>query len=377
MSIESFSLIESRKEFLELMTYLKGFNLLGVDLEGEWNLHRYGLHLCLIQISDGENIFLVDPLKVGDLKPFLEIMEDPDIEVVSHGPQSDIVLLDYLFGCHPRNIFDTENAGQLLGYESTSLSWLLEKHFGISKNMKVRVSDWNKRPLSDKMLAYAAKDVAYLHELRELLTNELIEMDRLGWHQEECKGLEDVRYRKKENPHLEIQKANKLDLEEAHLLKYLYELRDSIAREMDKPAYYIIPNAKLVQLAQEPPASEEGWGSLKGVNPRVKRFAGRFHQAVLEAREEKPVEARRSPAHNSGMSRNAFFRLVDKRTQVLGAIRDQIKEEYDIYPMILSMRNLKRVAYGEANLNDFKAWQRQIMLEKAEQLDLDVSILIG
>ena len=41
---------------------------------------------------------------------------------------------------------------------------ILEKHFGISKNMKVRVSNWNKRPLSDKMLAYAAKDVAYLQQ---------------------------------------------------------------------------------------------------------------------------------------------------------------------------------------------------------------------
>ena len=44
--------------------------------------------------------------------------------------------------------------------------------------------------------------------------------------------------------------------------------------------------------------------------------------------------------------------------------------------MILSMKNLKRVAYGEASLNDFKTWQRNIVLETAEHLDLNVDGLL-
>lgn len=374
MSIDNFTLVESSEEFQQLCQHLNGFEILGVDFEGEWNLHRYGLHLCLIQVSDGEKIYLIDPLTVGDLDPFLSIMENPAVEIISHGPQSDIVLMDYLFQRQPSNIFDTEKAAQLLGYESTSLSHLLDHHFGISKNMKVRVSDWNKRPLSDKMLTYAAKDVAFLHTLREKLTVELSERDRLHWHREECKALEDIRHRPKENPHLELQHASKLDRRQAHVLKYLFQIRDSIARECDKPAYYIIPNSKLVELADTPPPSVKAWTELKGVNPRVKRHARRFFNAVQEARESKPDPIRKVRDRN-GMSKNQYFRLVDQKTQVLGAIRDQIKEEYDIYPMILSMRNLKRVAYGEAKLDDFKSWQREIVLEAAEELDLDLSIL--
>ena len=321
-------------------------------------------------------MFLIDPLKVGDLDPFLSILENPDIHIISHGPQSDIVLLDYLFGRRPSNVFDTEKAAQLLGYESTSLSGMLERHFGLSKNMKVRVSDWNKRPLSDKMLDYAALDVAYLHEMRDRLVEELEEKNRLHWHTEECKALEDIRYRKKENPHLDIQGANKLDRYQTHRLKHMYNVRDDIARDTDKPAYYIIPNSKLVELAKEPPPSVKAWTELKGVNPRVKRFAKRFHGAVTTADGSKPENPRANINRGrNGMSKNQFFRLVDQRTQVLGLIRDQIKEDYDIYPMILSMRNLKRVAYGEATLQDFKAWQREIVLEKAQELDLDVSIL--
>lgn len=373
-----FQLVQDNESFLQVIARLKGFDLLAVDLEGEWNLHRYGLHLCLIQVSDGTNTFLIDPLAVGDLGPFLDILEDPAVEIISHGPQSDLVLIDYLYDRHPKNVFDTEKAAQLLGYENTSLSFLLERHFGISKNMKVRVSDWNQRPLSESMLNYAAKDVDYLHQLRLNLLDELREKGRLDWQMEECKELEDIRYRKKENPHLEIQHASKLDERQALILKGLYEVRDQIAKECDKPAYYIIPNSKLVELAANPPMTEQDWMDLKGVNPRIKKYIGEFQSAVEQALGLELIKEQRYQDRNfNGLSKSAFFKLVDEKTALLEQIREQIKEEYDIYPMILSMRNLKRVAYGEATLNDFKQWQKDILLEKAKQMSLDVAILMS
>ena len=374
--VNAFELIQDPSDFRQLCDHLQAFSILGVDFEGEWNLHRYGLHLCLAQVSDGKDIYLIDPLTVGDFAPFLEVLENPDIHIISHGPQSDIVLLDHLFGRRPTNVFDTEKAGQLLGYESTSLSGMLDRHFGMQKNMKVRVSNWNKRPLKDKMLRYAAMDVAYLHTLRERLVDELSQRGRLTWHEEECVALEDIRYRKKETPHLDIQRANRLNRRQAHVLKFLYELRDQLARELDKPAYYIIPNAKLIELASKPPRGVKGWTELKGVNPRVKRHAKAFHAAVMEAMNTDPAPVVSAHKGNRfGLSKTAFFRRVDERTQLLEAVRDQIKEKYDIYPMILSMKNLKRVAYGEATLNDFKGWQRSIVLETAAGLDLDLTPL--
>lgn len=378
MTDGNFILVQDVAEFEQVVQHLGRFSLLGVDLEGEWNLHRYGLHLCLIQVCDGTNVYLIDPLRVGDLGAFLAILEDPAIEIISHGPQSDIVLLDYLYGRRPTRVFDTEKAAQLLGYENTSLSFLLERHFGISKNMKVRVSDWNQRPLTEQMLNYAAKDVAYLHQLRERMLAELEEKGRVEWLFEECKELEDIRYRKKDNPHMEIPNANKLGDRQAMVLKVIYELRDQIARELDKPAYYIIPNNKLVELAAAPPLDEQGWTDLKGVNPRIRRYAREFQQAVEQAHALEIVKDQRYQDRNfNGLSKSAFFKLVDQKTALLEQIREQIKEEYDIYPMILSMRNLKRVAYGEATLNDFKRWQQEILLAKAKEMQLDVAILMS
>lgn len=375
-NIYDYKLVQDPDEFQALCKHFEGFETLGVDFEGEWNLHRYGLHLCLAQVSDGKDIFLIDPLAVGDFGPFLDILENPEINIISHGPQSDIVLLDFLYQRRPTSVFDTEKAGQLLGYESTSLSGMLDKHFGTQKNMKIRVSDWNKRPLSEKMMSYAAMDVAYLHTLKERLIKELDDRGRLQWHTEECTALEVIRYKKKVNPHLDIQRANKLNLRQSHTLKHLYETRDWLARELDKPAYYIIPNARLVELASNPPDSARAWTELKGVNPRVKRNAKIFQQAVDDSFSSEPEQVVPGLRGNrNGMSKNAFFRQVDGRTQILEQIRDKIKEDYDIYPMILSMKNLKRVAYGEATLDDFRSWQKAIVLEKAAELKLDLSLL--
>jgi ribonuclease D len=377
VSVDNYQLVEDPESLRKVIGHLQEFDLLAIDFEGEWNLHRYGLHLCLIQVSDGDKNFLIDPLKVGDLDDFLKIMEDPRVEIISHGPQSDIVLMDYLFGRQPRNLFDTEKAAQLLGYENTSLSFLLERHFGVTKNTKVRVSDWNQRPLTEQMLNYASKDVEYLHRLREILVMELTDKGRREWLVEECMELEEIRFKQKENPHLEIQGSGRLTDRQAMVLKAIYEIRDQIARELDKPAYYIIPNAKLVELAVNPPRKEVEWSEMKGINPKVNRYSASLQQAVEQAmKAEVARDTTRSPnPRMNGMRKSEFIKLVDQKTALLEQIRERIKQEYDIYPMILSMRNLKRVANGEATLDNLKAWQRVILLEKAGQMQLDLSIL--
>lgn len=351
--------------------------VLAVDFEGEWNLHRYGLHLCLIQISDSNSIYIVDPLKVGPLDPFLRVMEDPGLRIISHGPQSDIILLDYLFSCRPRNIFDTEKAAKLLGYESTSLSSLLEKKFGIKKNTKVRASNWNIRPISQKMLDYAALDVRFLHQLREVLIGELKEKDRLAWLMEECKLLEDIRYRKKEQPYLEINHAQKLSPRELTLLKHIYTVREQVARELDKPAYYIIPNNRLLELAQSPPEDRIEWEKLKGVNPKLRNYASDFHQAVQDGKHERPdmshltsLKSRRP----KGLSKKAYYKMVDQKKEVLESIKVKIDEEYDISQQIISSRIVKRIAYGESRLDELRNWQKAIIFRTADDLRLDLSI---
>ena len=49
-----------------------------------------------------------------------------------------------------------------------------------------QLSDWLARPMSGPQLTYAANDVVYLLELRDVLVARLRELGRLEWALDEC-----------------------------------------------------------------------------------------------------------------------------------------------------------------------------------------------
>jgi ribonuclease D len=275
-------------------------------------------------------------------------------------------------------MFDTEKAAQLLGYPSSSLSFLLERHFDRRKEKKLTVSNWNLRPLSSEMLNYAALDVAYLHQLREILIAELQVKGRLSWQEEECLQHEGVRYRDRETPHLRIKGAEALTDQEAHVLKDIFEVRNAIAQELDKPPFYVIKNPLMLKLARRPPVSQEGWANLKGVHPRVRRNAQRFHRAVVNSQDTAPDPSPTPITPDSmDMSKGAYNELVDRRIEILDIICKQIQQEYDdIAGRVFTPRTVRRIATGEASLDGLRRWQRGIVDQKAEELDLDMSLFL-
>lgn len=375
-----YTLITDNAALAALCEKLQACDRIGVDLEGEWNLHRYGLHLCLIQICDGHETWLIDPFAATELGPFIRLMEDPAVLKISHGPQSDVILLNHKYGAEPKNIWDTEKAAQLLAYPSTSLNGLLEAKFNLSKNSKIREMDWLNRPLLPEMLDYAALDVRYLLQLHELLEAELKEKGRLEWQEEENETLDHLRYRKKENPHAEIKGANKLTPEQLVRLKWLYEVRDQLAQEMDRPGYHVIPNDKLVLLATEESISAKDWEQMKGVNPRVKQQWKRFQEGLELARHEwEQMKAMGMDGQRSARPRisGARARWGDKVTLKLEKVKEVIAGEYDIAAMIISSRTIKRIAWFEIAYTDLKRWQRHLIEEAARKHHIDLGVLLA
>jgi hypothetical protein len=82
-----FKLIEDPGGFLVVCKRLEKADALGVDFECEYNLYRCGMHLCLIQVSDGNNIYVIDPLTLP-LQPLWNILQDPEIPIIVHAPGS-------------------------------------------------------------------------------------------------------------------------------------------------------------------------------------------------------------------------------------------------------------------------------------------------
>jgi len=194
--------------------------VIGVDTEGD-SFHHYKEKTCLIQFSDIERDYMVDPLAVDDISILGDIMIDPKIVKIFHGVDYDVMCMNRDFGFEFRNLFDTMIAAQMAGHQKIGLADLINDYFGITIDKKYQRHDWAKRPLLQEHIEYARGDTHYILAIREFLIRELKAVGRLGHPTEECKILEGRRYVPKiapDHPRLPTQRANNLDPDAPNVL---------------------------------------------------------------------------------------------------------------------------------------------------------------
>lgn len=141
--------------------------------------------LCLLQISNGDGVaHLVQfPNKDSYICPNLsKILLDEKILKIFHFARFDIAAIDKYLGIKIQNIFCTKIASRLTRTYTDyhGLKDLCSELLAISISKAQQCSNWSKPDLSDAQLKYAAQDVLYLHDLREKLLENLINLDRLA-----------------------------------------------------------------------------------------------------------------------------------------------------------------------------------------------------
>ena len=136
-------------------------------LDTEFEGARAGALLCLIQISCGKTVFLIDPLRVRALDPLTTVLANPEATWVVHAGGQDVPSLSQRLGLQsPPRVFDTQVAWALLSPEfCVSLAYLQFKLLGLRSSKAHQANDWKRRPLSQSQLEYAASDIAHLPEL--------------------------------------------------------------------------------------------------------------------------------------------------------------------------------------------------------------------
>src|SRR5215471_18054215 len=94
--------------------YLAGCRVFGLDTEfvGEDTYHP---HLCLIQVATAERLYLLDPLTVGPLDHFWQLVVDPANRVVVHAGREEVRLCRLFTGRNPPGLVDLQIAAGLVG----------------------------------------------------------------------------------------------------------------------------------------------------------------------------------------------------------------------------------------------------------------------
>jgi ribonuclease D len=336
-----------------------------VDTEAD-SLHSYFDKVCLIQISVPDEDLIVDPLAKIDLAKFGELLANPDITKVLHGGDYDLRILHRDFGFIVHNLVDTSICAQLLGYEGIGLAALLERHFGVKLNKTHQRADWSMRPLPQDMLEYAATDTRYLTRLAAKLREELVALGRWEWALEEFARLENVRYRESTVEEGEswrkVKSIGGLDRRSLAVIRDVYNWRDSIARNADRPPFKVLGNEQMLELAKIKPVAVRDLAAMKGFSRYHTDRYGRELVNIVKRVMEIPEEQLPEKNDPKPWIRD---KALEARIERLKRVRDKFAKELKIDPSVLAARHiLSGVATsGTLDVPAMREWQKKVIGE--------------
>ncbi|MCE1251945.1 MAG: HRDC domain-containing protein [Anaerolineae bacterium] len=244
----------------QLAGLLANCRQLAIDTESN-GLFAYREQVCLVQISDGINDYLIDSLVLKDLSPLAPIFANPAIEKIFHACEYDILCLKRDFGFTFNNIFDTMVASRILGFKAVGLGGVLEEVFGLKIDKRFQQANWGQRPLIKAMIEYARLDVHYLIPLRERLKQRLEDQGRWLLAQEDFERLTHVEAKKEAfnsaDSTWRVAGQHELDPYQAAVLRELIDYREKYAHKHNLPNHKVLGNALLVEISLALPHSLE------------------------------------------------------------------------------------------------------------------------
>ena len=114
--------------------------------------------LALLQLAIDGHCFVVDALRLRDLSPLADVVDNRGIRTLLHGAGADLRVMAEreLFVTH---YYDLEAISRsVFGQHESSLAAMLMRAFNTRLDKSLQRTDWTRRPLPPAMVAYAARD---------------------------------------------------------------------------------------------------------------------------------------------------------------------------------------------------------------------------
>lgn len=184
-------IIKNTDELTDICERAKNFQYITVDTEFTRKKGVFYPEPSLIQFSiDGKVGYICDVLDKGiDLEPLRCLFLNPLITKVFHSFKQDLHVIYKLFKINPSNVFDIQVASMFLGgYQNPSYNLLVNDFLGIKLDKELQFSNWMARPLLNKQLEYAERDVTYLFQLFPVMREKLGEL-KYEWVKEEMANI--------------------------------------------------------------------------------------------------------------------------------------------------------------------------------------------
>lgn len=353
--------IDDLRSFITRADQTGNFSACSIDTEAD-SMHSYETKLCLIQFSIPDALAIIDPLAIGvvNLKLFTDFVDRFEV-VWMHGADYDISLFNSTFNWVPGTILDTQVGARFLGKEKFGLANLLEDEYGVKLSKQSQKADWSRRPLSEKMLAYAYNDVRYLLDLGGKYLERLDAVGRLAWFFESCQAARNsvlTRSGKSEDEMWRISGWGRLSSKGLHFLKHLWLWRDDECRRLDRPAFKFLGNQEIMAMAGQ----LEAGGNVKPPHYLRPGPVKRLHETIEAAKAVSPSHYPVKHRKGEGLRLD----IDETKLEKIRRFRDKKADELNLEPTLLATRtvmerlasnNLSEEEKGDALLS----WQRDLL----------------
>jgi ribonuclease D len=347
--------IDTDEKLAAFLPQLEAAAWIALDTEAD-SLHAYPEKLCLIQVSVEGIDQLIDPLAKMNLPPLFKVLARH--ELIMHGADYDLRLFRKHCAFVPTTIFDTMLASRLLGAREFGLVNLVAKHLGVKLEKGPQKANWARRPLTERMAAYARHDTHYLKALADILSTELEAKGRLTWHQQLCAQLiADSAEVRGPDPNMvwRVKGSHGLTPTVLAVLRELWFWREEEAVASNKPPYFIIPPDAMIRIAS---------AVVSGRNPEEvlpRYLTARRRKGVLKA-----VTNGLEEKHPPGPLRVKGHRLNETEKRRLHSLEDRRNHRAARLgidqTLIASRATLVGLACNwEKHKHELLPWQRELL----------------
>ncbi len=325
----------------------------------------------LIQVGDGENNYLLDPLQIDQWDCFIELLNKPSVLKVLHSCSEDLVVFKEFFKQVPTPMFDSQKAAAFLGYGySISYQNLVKEVLSVEISKDQTRSDWTKRPLTEEQCNYAALDVAYLPEITRFLQEQLIKIGRADWLAQECEQMlalaspEAVQVAWRDY-YLTLGGAWRLGTPELEALQRLCEWREGEARRRNKPRNWIAKDAELLAIANALPSDQTALSAIPDLpRPLVNRDGAKVLELVAAAHS--------GPAVQAELVEQPLSAQMRKTLKQCQAVVRAAAEKLDIASELLARKKQLLPLIGLAERNSDFDWPEELGGWRREYLEAPI-----
>ena len=317
--------------------------------------------LCLIQVAGPKEAVVIDALARGlDLTPFFQLLTNASLVKVFHAARQDVEIFWHIANIIPTPLFDTQIAAMACGFgDSISYSNLVDQIVGVKIDKDSRMTDWSRRPLTERQLDYALSDVLYLRNIYQTIMPQLRNENRTDWLTEEMAILEnpetystdpEIAYKR-----LKIHSGNKRFFS---LLQNLAAWREREAQQYNLPRGRILRDDSLLDLASSAPTSEKQLMKIRGIgdgatkDKRSEKILATI-RFVLDLPESKlSTPPKNMPTRKNGGALAELLRVLLKAKSRTHQVAQKL---------IASAEDLDRIACGQyTGLPCLKDWRFEV-----------------